>query len=212
MNKLDSQPASPTLSTISPSTPGPAGWLIVLLPSVEADLTTATHRVAELANAGGKRVRFIGLYESAAQELRLRRQMAGMSGMMVNAGIYTETEAISGKNWVEAVRSYSQAGDMVVCFAQQQVGPFRRSLSDVLQASLDVPVYILSEPHFQKNERFNWPTQLLAWAGFLAIIGGFLLLQVRMHPLTDGWVRTALVLISVTLEFWMIWAWNSLFG
>src|SRR5688572_9187174 len=101
MNKLNAQPTPLTLSPASPSTLGPAHWLIVLVPNVEADLVPATRRVWELANAGGKRVRFIGLYENAAQELSLRRQMADMSAMMGSAGIYTETEVVAGSNWIE---------------------------------------------------------------------------------------------------------------
>jgi hypothetical protein len=212
MNKMNVQPRPLTLSPASASTLEPAHWLIVLVPSVEADLSAATRRVWELADAGGKRVRLIGLYESTAQELSLRRQMAGMSGMMVSAGIFTETEAIRGRNWIDAVRSRWQTGDLVVCFGEQRVGSLNRSLSDVIQSSLDVPVYVLSNTYLQKNVRPNWWAQIFAWSGFMAIIPGFFLVQVRIHQITEGGVRLALVLTSICLEIWMIWVWNKLFS
>jgi hypothetical protein len=212
MNKIDSQSASPTLSMTSTSTLESARWLIVLVPNVEVDLTPATRRVWELANAGGKRVRLIGLYENTMQELSLRRQMAGMSGMMGSAGIYTETEAISGRNWIEAVRSRWQAGDLVVCFGEQRVGSLKRSLSQVLQSSLDVPIYVLSGTYLQKGLRSSLWTHLFAWTGFMTILPGFFLIQVRIHQITDGWVRLALVLTSICLEIWMLWVWNRLFS
>jgi hypothetical protein len=208
MNKLDSISPSVTLSTLSPE---PANWLIVLVPGVEADLTTATQRIWELANTGSRRIRFIGLYENTSQELSLRRQLANMSAMVNNTGIYTETEIISGNDWAEIVRARSHAGDLIVCFAEQRVGPLKRSLSALLQSSLDVPIYILSSTYLQNDVRFNWWTQIFAWAGFIAILAGFFLVQVRLHHLVEGWIRSTFVLISVSLELWMIWVWNELF-
>ena len=81
MNKLDSLSTSVTLSTSSTPVLETASWLIVIIPSIEADLTVAIQRVWELANTGNRRVRFIGLYENVAQELTLRRQLAGISAM-----------------------------------------------------------------------------------------------------------------------------------
>jgi hypothetical protein len=198
--------------TLSSADLQPARWLLVLVPSVEADLTAATRHVSELANAGGKRVRLIGLYENTAQELSLRRQMARMSGMMGGAGLYIETEAVPGRNWVEVVRSRWHAGDLVVCFAEQHIGMLNRSLSQVLESTLQVPIYILSKTYLQEGMRFNWWTQILAWSGFMAIIPGFFLIQVRIHQFTEGWVRLAMVLTSICLELWMIWVWNRLFS
>lgn len=209
MNKLDSISTSLTLSTLNPE---PANWLIVLVPGIEADLTAATQHIWELANAGSRRIRLIGLYENSVQELILRRQLAGMSAMVSSAGIYTETETISGNNWIEVVHTCAHDGDLIVCFAEQRVGPLKRSLSSILQSSLDVPIYILSSTYLQGNVRFNWWSQIFAWGGFIAILAGFFLLQIRIHNLMGGWGRSVLVLISVCLELWMVWVWNKLFS
>jgi hypothetical protein len=214
MNKLDSisVTVSPDFSSLTAQTPEPADWLIVLVPHTEADLSTAMRRVWELANAGSSRVRIIGLYENAIQELTLRRQLAGMSAMLGSSGIYTETEILPGHDWVDAVRTHSQAGDLVVCFAEQRVGPLKRSLSATLQSNLNLPVYILSGTYLQEDMRSSWWKPIFAWIGFLGTLAGFFLLQVRIHHLISGWGRPVLVLISVCLELWVIWVWNELFS
>jgi len=211
MHKLDSQPVLLTLSRAPRMET--ARWLIVLVPNVEADLAVATRRIWELASAGGGRVRFVGLYENVAQELILRRQLVNMSAMVGNGGrIYTETELVFGKDWVEVVRLRWQAGDMVICFAEQHIGPLNRPLSQVLQSNLDVPVYILSGLYPQNDLHSNWPTQVVAWMGSMAIIFGFFVLQVRMDHFTKNWLHIVLLLLSIPVEACMIWAWNSLFG
>jgi hypothetical protein len=215
MNKLEPISTSIKLSTdfsVAGQSPEAADWLIVLVPHTEADLSAATRRVWELANAGSSRVRFIGLYENAIQELTLRRQLAGMSAMLGSTGIYTETETLSGNDWAEVVRTRWHAGDLIVCFAEQRVGPLKRSLSSLLQSSLDVPIYILSDIHLQNDVHSNWWAGIFAWGGFIAILAGFFLLQVRIHHLVAGWGRPALVLISICLELWMVWVWNKLFS
>jgi hypothetical protein len=213
MNKLDSisVTVSPDFPPLTAQNLEPAHWLIVLVPHTESDLSAAMRRIWELANAGSSRVRLIGLYENAIQELMLRRQLAGMSAMLGGSGIYTETKTLPGHNWVEVVRTHSQTGDLVVCFAEQRVGPRKRSLSSILQASLDLPVYILSGTHLQQDLRSNWWKPIFAWIGFLGTLAGFLLIQVRIHHLISGWGRPVLILISVCLELWIIWVWNELF-
>jgi hypothetical protein len=184
------------------------------VPSLEGDLIPATRRIWELAHAGGKRVRFIGLYENATQELSLRRQLVGMSAMVGIGGIYTETEMVFSQDYAEVVRSHWKAGDLVVCFGEQRLGRSGRSLSDILPASLglDVPVYVLSGSYPQKDTHSNWLPQFFAWGGSIGLIAGFFLIQVRIDQVTTGWIHLALLLVSVCLEAWMIWVWNTLFG
>lgn len=212
MNKLNSPSTSVILSPSPASEIEAASWLIVLVPSIEADLGAATQRVWELANAGCKRVRFIGLYENAAQELTLRRQLAGMSAMVGSAGIYTETEPVSGSDWIEVVRSRSQAGDMLACLAEHRSGRLNRSVSDILRANINLPIYILSSSYIRKNTYFNWTSRLLFWPVSIATLAGFILLQTRIDRVTSGGIQTLLMLISTTLTLYMLWVWNKLFS
>lgn len=220
MNKLDSGSRSLTLSSASQSDPStrsgrrlePARRLIVLVPYFEADLIPATRRIWELADAMGARVQFISLYSDATQESSLRRGLTTMSAMVKDGRVSAEAEVIFGKDWVEVVRSRWQAGDMVVCFAEQHVGLLRKPLSQILQSDLNVPLYILSGLYPQNDSRSNWLAQIAAWTGSIAIIFGFFVLQVKIDHLVKDWTHIILLMLSIPVEVWMIWIWNSLFG
>jgi len=211
MNKLD---LSTSVTLSAPDTPDlePAGWLLVIIPSIEADLSAATRRIWELANEGGKRVRFLGLYENTIQELVLRRQLSGISAMIQGSGIHTETEYIFGSDWVEAVYSHSHAGDIVACLANHRSGRLNRSVGDILQENIDLPIYILSSSYIRTGANLNWRSQLLFWSFSIGTIVGFLVLQARINRVTSGGLETILMLTSATLMLCTLWIWNNLFS
>jgi len=212
MNKLDNktQPTSFSISTASLSAPGPARRLIVLVPA-DADYTAATRRVWELAVATGTRVLLLGLCKDAAQEPSLRRQLVTMSALVGNGKVSTEAKVEIGTNWVHAVKSNYHTGDVIVCFAEQRAGLMHRPLSQILESNLNATVYILSGLYQPDRLRSNWLSTIILWSGFFGIIGGFLLLQVNMDPVSKDWVHTAALMLSIPVEFWLIWVWNSLF-
>jgi hypothetical protein len=212
MNKIDSLSTSVTLPTSPASDLEPASWLIVIIPSIEADLSAATRRVWELASEGSKRVRFIGLYENATQELILRRQLTGISAMINSAGIYTETEYIFGSDWVAAIVSHSQAGDMVACLANHRIERSNRTLSEMLQANINLPIYILSSSYIRKGANPNWKSMILFWSFSIATLSGFFLLQARINQVTSGGLETAFMLTSAALTLFILWVWNNLFS
>lgn len=212
MNKIDSLSTSVTVSPSPTSNLEPASWLIVIVPSIEADLSAATRRVWELANEGSKRVRFIGLYENATEELVLRRQLTGISAMINSAGIYTETKYIFGSDWVGAVYSHSQTGDMVACLANHRIERSNRSISEILQANINLPIYILSSSYIRKDTNPTWKSMILFWSFSIATLIGFLLLQARINQVTSGGLETAFMLTSATLTLFILWVWNNLFS
>jgi hypothetical protein len=221
MNKIISEQQSCTLSSaprpypsILPSVADqrlePTRRFIVLVPCLESDLTAVTQRVWELANATGAHVKFLGLCNDAAQEPGLRRRLVTMSAIVNYGRVSAESEVEVGSDWVDAVKSRWQAGDTVVCFAEERAGLLRGPLSQVLRSDLDVPLYILSGLYSQNDMRSKWPTQAVAWIGFIAIIFGFFMLQVKISQLEQDWT-IVLELLSTAVEFWLIWVWNNLF-
>ncbi len=212
MNKIDVSPPALTISPASFPDPRPVRRLIVLVPSLEIDSILITRRVWELANTTGARVQFLGLYSNPAQEPSLRRELITMSAMVNNGNVSAKAEVAFGKNWFDIVKTRFQTGDMVVCLAEHRVGVSRRLLSQMLQSDLNVPLYILSDLYPQGNLHSKWLPQIAAWAGSIAVILGFFFLQARINHLANDWPYTALLLISIPIEFWMILGWNSLFG
>jgi hypothetical protein len=210
MTRLNYEHQALTIPIASQPDPEPAHRLIVLVPSLEVDLTAVTQRVWELANATGAHIKFISLCNDTLQEPSLRRRLATMSAMVKAGNVSAESEVVAGKNWVEAVKIRKQTGDMVVCCAEQRAGLMQRPLSQILQSDLDMPLYILSGLYPQNDLHSSWLIQTFAWIGFIAIILGFFMLQIKIDQLAKDWT-VVLQLLTTAIEFWLIWVWNNLF-
>jgi hypothetical protein len=191
---------------------GPARRLIVLVPNADLDHAAATRRVWQLADDLGVNIQFIGLCIDEALESSLRRQLAIMTAMVQDGNVSAEANVESGNNWVKVVKSNWQAGDLIVCFAEQRAGLLHRPLSQIIRANLDLPMYILSGLHLQSPARLNVLASITMWAGFLSILAVTFLLQIRIIALPQDWAQTTLLILSLIAELWLIWAWNNLFS
>lgn len=209
MNKLDLQPTSLTYAAHPHAELESVRRLIVLV-SKDMDHSAATRRIWELANVTGMQVQLLGLCKNAAEEPGLRRALVAMASLLRDGRIFVETNIDIGTSWVEAVNSYQQAGDMIVCCAEQRAGLLHRPLSQILQSDLDLPLYILTGLYSPNDLRSNWLSRAAAWMGSIAIIVGFFVLQTQITLLTDL-TQTILMLLSTAIEVWSIWFWNSFF-
>jgi len=190
--------------------PVPAGRLIVLVP-FDSDYAAATRRIWELAVATCTRVLFLGLCQDMAEEPSLRRQLVTISALVGDGRVVAEAKVEIGTNWVNAVKRNYQAGDMIVCFAEQRAGILHRPLSQILESKLNMPVYILSGLYTQDSPQSNPFAQISAWMGSIGIIIGSSLLQIRIAATPQDWAQTTLLILSVVFEAWLIWVWNSLY-
>ena len=184
--------------------------LLVLIPGIDTDFTPVVRRVWEIANVNGAHVKFISVCDDAIQESSLRRRLVTMSALVNDGRVTAEAEVIPGRDWVEAVRSRWQAGDMLVCLAGQRTGLLHKPLSQILGSDLKVPLTILSGLTPPTEARSKWYTQVIVWVGLIAIVLGFGLLQVKIYQDATAWT-TVLMLGSIGMEYWLIWLWNSLF-
>jgi hypothetical protein len=210
MTELAYQHRPLTISGASQADLKPVRRLIVLVPGLEADVTTVTQRVWDLASATGAHIKFLSLCNDKLQEPSLRRRLITMTAIVNYDNVSADAEIVPGNNWVEAVKARRQIGDMVVCCAGQRAGLAQKPLSQILQSDLDMPLYILTGIYPKIDSPLSWMTQAAAWIGFLVIIIGFFMLQVRIDRFSKDWALI-LQLLAVMTEFWLIWVWNSLF-
>jgi hypothetical protein len=193
--------------------PKPARRLIVLVPDMESDYIPVIRKIWELANAQHARIQFLGLCKNTAKEPGLHRQLITMSALSALVGgdeVSTEAKVEIGMSWVDVVKRNSQTGDMIVCFEEQRAGLLHRPLSQILKASLNFPVYILSGLYPQKSKS-NWLSQVMVWSGSIGIIICFGILQVKIVQLPKDWFQNVLFIFSIIPEFWLILVWNNLF-
>lgn len=207
MNTTSPVDVSNLLKTSSSST----GRLLVLV-SADLNYGPAIQRIWQLATATSRSVHLLGLSKDMTQEHTLRRQLIAMSALLSDGKVFTEVKIEFGTRWMDAVRRNYQMGDVIVCFAEQRDGLLNKPLKQVLEAKLDAPIFILSELYPQRSQRRNALSQLLLWVGLIGIIAGAFILQTRLMSLPRDWLQTTFMLLSVFAEFWLLWAWNSLFS
>src|SRR5688572_2242300 len=196
MNRLDTKLQN--TSSISPtyhSDPESTHRLIVLIPDADLDHTAATRRVWQLANDLGADIQFIGLYKDVLRESSLRRQLVTMTALIQDGKVAADAKVELGNNWVNVVKANWQAGDMIVCFAEQHAGLLHRPLSQILRSNLHAPIYILSDLYSQRQSQSNWLSEVPAWTGSVGIIISFGILQAQVVQLPEGWFQNVLLIL-----------------
>jgi hypothetical protein len=217
MNKLNAHAASfPKVVTIEADTSIGATevdrspCLIVLVPP-DWDSSSFTRRLCRLATETNSNIQLLGVCSHANQELALRRDLVTVAALIRDARVYVETRVEVGTDWLAAVRHSYQKGDMIVCIADQSVGLRRRPLSQLLESTLEAPIYILSDRKIRPSES-NALSQVISWSGFLGIIVAFFFLQAKITQLPDDWFQTFLAILTLIPELGLILLWNSLFS
>jgi hypothetical protein len=210
MNKLNVQPQTPSFPVDYASLPGhPVQHLIVL---ITEDLdAAATRRIWEVANASCTDVQLVSLCNDPAQEPGLRRKLVTMASLLHHGRVTADWNIHFGTNWVDVIKQNFQPDDMIVCFAEQRAGILHRPLHQILQSTLENPLYMMSGLYSGDRPQSNWLSETLGWSGSLAILVAACLLQIKIVSLSDEWFQTILLILSVIAEIWLIGAWNHLF-
>lgn len=184
--------------------------LIVLI-SPDSDAANVTRRICKLATDTNSDIQLLGVCKDVNQELALRRELVTVAALIRDTKVFVEVNVEVGTNWLEAVKRNYQEGDALVCIAEQPVGIRRRPLSQILQSTFKAPLYILSDAKATQPQS-NVFSQLLIWPGFLGIIMGFFVLQVKIAQLPKDWLQTVLFILLLIPEFGLLWVWNSIFS
>jgi hypothetical protein len=217
MNKLSTHPSAPAYPSEDLEMDLPAcqidpekyRQLIILIPA-GAECAAVSRRICKLANETDSCIRLLGLYRDEEEELALRRELVMASALIRGAKVYVEVTLERGTNWVEAVRSIYQDGDIIVCLTDQFTGIRRKPLSQILESNFKTTIYILSETPRQE-QKSGWLSQVIAWSGLVAIVGGFFLLQVGITRMPRDGFQTLLLILLLVPEIWLVQLWNSLF-
>ncbi|HEX2996525.1 MAG TPA: hypothetical protein VHP14_16990 [Anaerolineales bacterium] len=217
MNKLNVHnpslidfPAAEPDVAVRVTTPERCGRLVVLVPP-DVDCARITRRICKLATETKSDVQLLGLCKDPAQELVLRRELVTVSALIQDVRIYSEVKIEVGTNWLDAVKRNYQDGDAIVCLTDLSIGIRQRPFSQILESTLKAPIYILSEKK-PTQSRSSILSQVLAWSGFLAIIVGFFILQVKLVQLSKDWTQTVILILLLIPEFGALWLWNLIFS
>jgi|WetSurMetagenome_2_1015567.scaffolds.fasta_scaffold204406_1 hypothetical protein len=201
--KVESERSAPVSHT------EPSHRILVLIPP-DSDCASLTRRICKIASETNSDIQLLGLYKDIHQEMSLRRDMATVAALIRYSKVFVETRIETGRSWVEVVKRNYQPGDTILCISEPSVGFRKRPLSEILESSLQASIYVLSETK-PEGSRSDTASHITAWSGFLAIIIGFFVLQMKIVQLPDDWFQTTLSILSLVPELGLILLWNSLF-
>jgi hypothetical protein len=214
MNKLSKQPSAPSYPSKEVEIAyqlEPEGFrqLIILVPA-GADCASVTRRICNLAVETNACVQLLGLYREDEEELALRRELTMASALIRDARVYVEFTVGRGSDWVQAVRHLYHTGDIIVCLTDSSSGLRRKPLSQILESNFNTTIYIFAEAPVQK-QKSRMLSQIVAWSGLIAIVGGFFILQVDITRMPRDGFQTLLLILLLVPEIWLVQFWNSLF-
>jgi hypothetical protein len=88
----------------------------------------------------------------------------------------------------------------------------QKPLHEVLRLQWDATIYVLSADHPIRNSKPKLLSQVSFWVGALAIISGFLWLEMQLARLPQDWAHNLLLYLCVLLEVGILLLWNSIFS
>lgn len=213
MKPVDTHPRAFVVSPAPLSDLKPASRLIVLVPDLDVDASAFAQKLKGLAKSVERRVQLLGLSRDATHEPGIRRRLVALSAMVEDRDIFVECTVEIGRDWVNAVKPYWREGDVIVCFAEYRPFSNNKPLAQILETSLNAPIYIISGLfHEPGKTNSSLKNSILAWTGSIALLLGFFLLQVKLMDSPQGFIRSLGLYASIITEAGSIWFWNNLFA
>jgi hypothetical protein len=188
--------------------------LLVLAPAPGAAQELAG-RIWRMAIPAKLEVLYLGTTPNRRKDYTLYRCLATLAALTRDDQVHVEICLAEGKSWIEALRELGQAGDLIVCHAEQSIYDWawrRRELASVISQTLKIPVCVLSGfyPDLPPDSP-RYAKQLLQATVPLAIIIVFLLLQVQIEQLPLNFAYYSLMIFSIIVELGLLFIWNTFF-
>lgn len=199
------------LSTNTSSTPR----LVVIVPEELADSTELARKVHSLALACGSEVFFLALLGPDEDTLAMARSLATLKAVTSDGLLAVSSKIVPSSAWLEGLVEVFRPGDTVVYMAEQRVQSgflqnqaLGAALAEKIRAPL-IPMQGIYHPRAARLQRLLFG--LVFWAGCLAIITGFSLLEFQVDRGIQGAAHTIFLMFTASIEIGAIYAWNKLF-
>lgn len=194
--------------------------LVILVPARGTNMSALARRVWALAEPCSIPVLYVGLagHETAA-EGNLRLRMITLASMTRDEKVQVESHFEPGNNWIQAIHKVWKPGDVIICLAEHEVHVQYRGnhmLSEVIEAILDIPVYVVPGVMVRQRDRRREVDQKMSrladvvsrLALPLLFIGALFVLQVRISFGEPGIMRTLLLSITGLAEVGVLGIWS----
>jgi hypothetical protein len=181
----------------------------VLIPNLDVDEAELAREIWKLAFPPELAVLLLGLCPSVNEEPRVRRRLATIAALTRDTKVSVEIQLEFGRTWIRKLKSVLEAGDIVVCHAEQRIGIWRQPLELVL-ARLNIPILTLKGfiPSMYKSSS-TFLRESVFWLVSIAVLFVFFLFQIQILRISEEWVRDTVLSLSVLIEFGLIWVWSN---
>ncbi len=206
---------SPVLPSTVNSAAKPASALtkrlIVLVPPHDIYEAMLARHVWTTALKSRSDVLYIAVARDPDEDAYVRRTLAVLAAMTRDARLQVATQVVFHAQWLKVLRSLYRSGDAIVCLAEHTLRRFGRAaqpLGELLAAEFEGNVQVLDGISVEQTQsrRAVWP--LLREAAPFAMVMAFMELQMwATVQLGQTAARTALLALSVVVEFSVIWLW-----
>jgi hypothetical protein len=185
--------------------------LVVVVGNVD-DTAYMARRIHAIASGNGASVLMVGVTAGASTEAEVRRQIAMTAAFVRDAGSRVEVRIEEGWEWLKGIRFLLSEHDTVACGGTAGSLAGRWSLPDRLSSQLHRPILVIDEPGEAEAHQPGLARRVSPWLGSLAVILGFLCLQIRLNQGGAGFPTLALLVLSVPIEICLIWLCNAALG
>jgi hypothetical protein len=212
------QSAAKPIQVLSPGQALPeAKRLIVLVPNIElAQDARLPQRIWQLASPGKVPVVYLAIAGDYDSEMSARRRLTLLAAITRDKHVPVEIHIAHTSHWVEALRTFTQAGDIILSHDGQTVrkGWFgSEPLCYQLDRCLTAPIYQLSGTMQDESRESSRILRVIMSVLILGVIlVGFFALDAQVINQLRGTYQQAMLLILLFIEVGAIWAWNGLVG
>jgi hypothetical protein len=183
--------------------------LVVLIPNLDVDEAELAREIWKLAFPPELAVLLLGLCPNVNEEPRVLRRLVTIAALTRDTKVPVEIQLEFGRTWTRILESVLQAGDIVVCHAEQRTGILRQPLELAL-ARLNIPILTLKgfTPSMYKSSS-TFLRESVFWLVSIAVLFVFFLFQIQILRISEEWVRDTVLSLSVLIEFGLIWVWSN---
>jgi hypothetical protein len=172
------------------------------------------NKIYQMATREGREVFYLALVDGDRQVLGAARSVATLKALVSGGRISAASQVVDAAHWVSTLQALYRPDDVVVCQAEQRVSSgFLRTLpvSDFVCERFQAQVRTISGfYHPERVQIGQWLKQSVYWAGLLAIITAFFMLEVNLDQGVHGAARTVLLITLLITALGVGVFWNKI--
>lgn len=187
--------------------------LVVLIPDIDFDSFELVRRVWRLALPGRLSIVFMALARNEQTAAVYHQRLTNLAFLIADPRLRVNKFVLTGSTWPAALRQVLQPGDLPVCLdgLPGRKSIFHKQSLDALAASQSTSAVLVLQGipvESTTGKRQAW-TGVLAWLCSVLTMAGFGFVQVRLTLQASGWTLNVFLILSMIIEFILIFKINN---